>query len=162
MNFITNGKSAEIIANQINKITTNSTSNPKASDDESKNFFIGSKWLNTSSGQEFTCLDATVNAAVWSLTTPDIATQSEAEEGTNNTKTMSPIRVFQSIAKWINNISIGSVGSFINSSITSKDTVQSSLGKLQGQINNKQKTISYGTGTPSGGSDGDIYDQYFD
>lgn len=161
MELITNGKSAETIANQINKIITNSTANPTVTDDETQNFFIGSKWINTETGQEFTCQDATTGAAVWILAVPDIATQSEAETGTDNKKSMSPLRVFQAIAKWISSISIGSIGSFNNSSITSDDTVVSSLGKLQGQINNKQKSITYGTGTPSGGSNGDVYDQYF-
>ena len=162
MEFIKNGKSGEAIANQINKITTNSTTNPTVNDDATNNFFIGSKWLNTSTGQEFTCLDDTSGAAVWSLTTPDIATQTEAETGTNNTKTMSPLRVFQAISKWIKSVSIGSVGTFTNSTITSTDTIQSSLAKLQGQINNKQKTITSGTEMPTGGSDGDIYIQYFE
>ena len=161
MEFITNGKSAEVIANQINKIITNSTANPTATDDESKNFFVGSKWFNTETNQEFTCQDATTGAAVWTLTTPDIATQPEAEAGTNNTKTMSPLRVFQAIAKWITSVAVGSVGTFTNETISSTDTIQSSLGKLQGQINNRQKSITYGTGTPSGGSNGDVYDQYF-
>ena len=75
---------------------------------------------------------------------------------------MSPLRVFQSIAKWITSVAIGSVGAFTNSTISSTDTIEASLGKLQGLINNKQKTITYGTRAPSGGSNGDVYEQYFD
>ena len=161
MEFITNGKSAEIIANQINKIVTNANTDPTVNDDETQNYFIGSKWLNVSTGVEYTCSNAATGAAVWIRVAPEIASQSEAEAGENNTKSSSPLRVFQAIAKWINNISIGSVGDLTNSTITSSDTVKSSLGKLQGQINNKQKTITYGTSAPSGGSDGDVYDQYF-
>lgn len=161
MDFITNGKSAETIANQINKITVNATKDPTATDDSSKNYFIGSKWLNTSTGKEYTCKSAAVGAAVWILNSPEFATQAEAEAGTNSTKSMSPLRVFQAIAKWISSTKIGSVGAFSNSTITANDTVVNSLGKLQGQINAQQAKIQSGTSAPTGGSDGDIYIQYF-
>lgn len=161
MIIIENGKSAEVIANLINKITTSSTSNPTATDDISKNYFVGSKWVNTTTKIEFTCIDNTSGAAIWSIATPDIATQAEAEAGTDNKKVMTPLRVFQAIAKWITTKAIGKVESFTNTKITANDTIPVSLGKLQGQIDNKQKSISRGTGTPSGGSDGDIYIQYF-
>ena len=80
------------------------------------------------------------------------------------------------IKNYINNTMIGdinstisSTASTINATITSNQTanntrftqVEGSITSLEGTINAKQKAITSGTGTPSGGSDGDIYIQYF-
>lgn len=46
-----------------------STSDPTASDDSSNGFQVGSRWWNTSSREEFVCLDASQGAAVWVSTT---------------------------------------------------------------------------------------------
>ena len=40
-------------------------------------------------------------------------------------------------------------------------TINSSISTINTSLNGKQKTISVGTSAPSGGSDGDIYIQYF-
>lgn len=62
------------------------------------------------------------------------ATQLEAETGTENTKVMTALRVFQSIAKWITTTAIGTLGTLSNTTITSSDNVKSALEKLQGQV----------------------------
>lgn len=161
MTIITNGDTGEAIAKRINRIITDSDVDPTVSNDSSQGFFVGSKWLNTVTGIEFICQDDTIDAANWIRMVPEFATQSEAEAGTSTTKSMSPLRVAQAIKNWILNVSIGSLGTFLDSTITTGDTVETSLGKLQGQVNAKQKTIKFGTSAPSGGSNGDVYDQYF-
>ena len=74
----------------------------------------------------------------------DYASQAEAENGTENTKVMTALRVFQAILKWIQTKSLSFIGTFTtsNSAITGSDTVLSALGKAQGQINNKEELIS--------------------
>jgi hypothetical protein len=65
----------------------------------------------------------------------DYATQSNAETGTENTKVMTALRVFQAIAKWITTTAIGTLGTLTNSTITATDSIKSALEKIQGQIN---------------------------
>jgi hypothetical protein len=72
---------------------------PLATDDSGDGYAVGSMWANTSTGSVFVCTDATVNVAVWTeVTDVELASQAEAEAGTNNTKTMTPLRVAQAIA----------------------------------------------------------------
>lgn len=74
----------------------------------------------------------------------DYATQADAETGTENTKVVTSLRVFQSILKWIQTKTLSFFGTFTvtNSTITDTDTVLSAFGKTQGQINNKEALIS--------------------
>lgn len=61
------------------------------------------------------------------------ASQAEAEAGTDNTKVMTALRVFQSIAAWL----LGDLtGLIVNTAISASDTIKQALGKLQGQITN--------------------------
>ncbi len=41
------------------------TSNPGASNDNTQGYVAGARWVNTTTGQFFTCLDASTGAAVW-------------------------------------------------------------------------------------------------
>lgn len=51
------------------------TSDPGATDDESKAFDVGSRWINTSVGKVWFCVDITVSAAVWKdVSTPGAGT----------------------------------------------------------------------------------------
>lgn len=74
----------------------------------------------------------------------DYASQAEAEAGTENTKVMTSLRVFQAILKWIQTKTLSFFGTFTvtNSAITDTDTVLSAFGKAQGQLNNKEALIS--------------------
>lgn len=45
-----------------------STSDPTSSDDQASGFYIGSMWVNTSSGAVFICTSATPSLAVWAGT----------------------------------------------------------------------------------------------
>ena len=74
----------------------------------------------------------------------DYASQAEAENGTENTKVMTALRVFQAILKWIQTKTLTFFGTFTvsNSAITGSDTILSAFGKAQGQINNKEELIS--------------------
>jgi len=74
-------------------------SNPLTTDDSNGGYSVGSLWANTSNGSVFVCLDAAINIAIWTeVTNALLASQAEAEGGTNNTKTMTPLRVAQAIA----------------------------------------------------------------
>lgn len=42
--------------------------NPTATDDRSKGYFVGSKWVNVSSDESFICIDSTISAAIWNKT----------------------------------------------------------------------------------------------
>ncbi|PKP20378.1 MAG: hypothetical protein CVU04_04000 [Bacteroidetes bacterium HGW-Bacteroidetes-20] len=74
----------------------------------------------------------------------DYVSQAEAENGTENTKVMTALRVFQAILKWIQTKTLTFFGTFTvsNSAITGSDTILSAFGKAQGQINNKEELIS--------------------
>ena len=48
----------------------------------------------------------------------------------------------------------------LNTTNSNLATTNNNLSSLQTTVNGKQKTITSGTGTPSGGSNGDIYIQY--
>lgn len=45
------------------------TVNPTVNDDVTLNFGVGSRWINTTTDEEFVCADATDGAAVWTSTT---------------------------------------------------------------------------------------------
>ena len=47
------------------------TVNPTADDDANDGYSVGSRWVNTTSGETWTCTDATVGAAVWAHTSVD-------------------------------------------------------------------------------------------
>lgn len=84
-------------------------------------------------------------SAFISISNPlDLASQSEAESGIENTKAMTALRVFQSIYRWITTKQLSFFGSWTpqNNSIESSDTIPSALAKAQGQLNNKESLIS--------------------
>ena len=66
----------------------------------------------------------------------------------------------------LDNIGEGANKTIVENVLTSTsatNALSAAQGKiLKNLVDGKQKTISYGKGTPSGGSDGDIYLQYFD
>lgn len=74
----------------------------------------------------------------------DYASQAEVETGTENTKVVTSLRVFQAILKWIQTKTLSFFGTFTttNSAITDTDTILSAFGKAQGQLNNKEALIS--------------------
>lgn len=43
------------------------TTNPTVNDDSADGYSVGSRWVNTSTGTSYECVNATVGAAVWSL-----------------------------------------------------------------------------------------------
>lgn len=49
----------------LDKKYTTSATNPTATDDETKDFFIDSIWENTDTDFKYKCTDATTDAAVW-------------------------------------------------------------------------------------------------
>lgn len=51
------------------KINLGATTDPTVSDDSSAGYSIGSRWVNTSTANEFVCLEDGVGAAVWKTTT---------------------------------------------------------------------------------------------
>lgn len=80
------------------------------------------------------------------------------------------------IKNYINNTMIGDINTSITSSantinatISANDTIygnrmtaiEGDITTLQTSVSGKQKTISVGSTTPTGGSNGDIYIQYF-
>lgn len=46
-----------------------SASNPTVNDDRNDNFIVGSRWINTSTLEEYVCVDNTQTSAVWKPTT---------------------------------------------------------------------------------------------
>ena len=49
--------------------TNSTTIDPTASNDSSSGYSVGSRWWNTSTDEEFVCLDASAGLAVWTSTT---------------------------------------------------------------------------------------------
>lgn len=45
------------------------TTDPTTGDDDGDGYEVGSRWVNTTSGEEFVCVDASTGAAVWTSTT---------------------------------------------------------------------------------------------
>ena len=43
------------------------TTDPSASDDDTQDYSVGSRWLNTNASRLWTCLSATTGAAIWAL-----------------------------------------------------------------------------------------------
>jgi len=43
------------------------TTDPAGSDDNTQDYSVGSRWLNTTAGRAWTCLSATTGAAIWAL-----------------------------------------------------------------------------------------------
>jgi len=56
------------LGNLDNTKSNSTTSDPSANDDSSGGYSIGSRWYNTSTKDEFVCLDASVGTAVWKST----------------------------------------------------------------------------------------------
>jgi hypothetical protein len=50
---------------------------PTAANDSTQGYQVGSRWLNTVTGNEYVCTNTTVGAAVWALTTADLTSQTE-------------------------------------------------------------------------------------
>jgi len=71
------------------------------------------------------------NASTWSKLdgedSIEFATQTEAETGTNTTKVMSPLRVFQSIAKWVSDTTVSAL-------TTTAKTIVGSINELSNKI----------------------------
>lgn len=65
----------------------------------------------------------------------------------------------------LDGIATGATNNKIEDNLTSTSTtngLSANQGRiLKSSVDEKQKTITYGTGAPSGGSNGDMYDQYF-
>jgi len=130
---------------------------------------VGNKYIKTSDNKIYTAtttttFDAGVNpeqgviytrlsnnviyrwsgSAYISISNPiDLATQAEAEAGTENSKAMTAMRVFQAILKWIQTKTLSFFGTFTpsNSAISGSDTILSAFAKAQGQINNKENLL---------------------
>jgi len=51
------------------KNKSNASTDPGVDDDASEGYEVGSRWLNTSSGDEFVCFDNSFGSAVWGSTT---------------------------------------------------------------------------------------------
>jgi hypothetical protein len=49
-------------------------SNPSSTDDDSKGFYIGFEWVNTTSKVTYECIDATTSNAVWNISSNDNST----------------------------------------------------------------------------------------
>ena len=49
----------------------NATTNPLVTDDSNAGYSVGSRWINTTTDEEFVCVDASVGAAIWINTTFD-------------------------------------------------------------------------------------------
>jgi hypothetical protein len=60
------GTSWTKLSNTLNNVATSS---PTVNDDSGDGYSIGSRWINTSTDEEWVCTDATVGAAVWVSTT---------------------------------------------------------------------------------------------
>ena len=78
------------------------TVDPTVNNDSAEGYTVGSRWINVTGGTTFICTDDTVGAAVWTSGSivgvfTAIASQVEAETGTDNTKGMTPLRTFQAI-----------------------------------------------------------------
>jgi hypothetical protein len=88
----------------------------------------------------------------------DYATQADAETGTENTKVVTALRVFQAILKWVQTKTLSFIGTFTpsNTAITGSDTILSALGKAQGQINNKEGLISAATAVTTFNTTSDV------
>lgn len=56
-------------ATKLPKSRMNASTDPGVDDDASEGYEAGSRWLNTSTGEEFVCFDSTNGAAVWGSTT---------------------------------------------------------------------------------------------
>lgn len=62
---------------------------PTVNDDAGSGYVVGSRWVDTVSGKEYVCVDATVAAAVWNETTGGGATTSSIVTGTSIEQTTS-------------------------------------------------------------------------
>jgi hypothetical protein len=51
------------------KVNLTAVLSPTVNDDSSASYAVGSRWMNTLTGQEYLCTDASVGAAVWKETT---------------------------------------------------------------------------------------------
>lgn len=60
-------------ANGFQPQSNAAAADPTATDDSSSGYSIGSRWVNTTSDEEFVCCDATATAAVWKSTTSDVS-----------------------------------------------------------------------------------------
>ena len=71
---------------------------PAVTDDESKAFDVGSRWINTVTGVTYECVDNSTGAAVWVVGGAPEASQVEVEAGTvTEPRFMTPQRVKQAI-----------------------------------------------------------------
>lgn len=68
------------------------TAAPTASDDSSKGYQIGSVWIVGSTGTAYTCVDASVGAAVWSAASGLGAQGAPAAKTTSSTLTAADLR----------------------------------------------------------------------
>jgi hypothetical protein len=50
---------------RVFRLVIDDADDPTVSDDETEDYAVGDKWINTASGVEFTCFDASTGAAVW-------------------------------------------------------------------------------------------------
>ena len=76
-----------------------STVDPTVNDDVTQALDVGSRWINTTTGIAWRCVDNTAGAAVWVVDGAPEVTQAEAEAGTvTEPRFYTPQRVAQAIA----------------------------------------------------------------
>ena len=71
------------------KTNYTATTNPTAANDNTQRYAVGSKWINTSTGAYFVCVDASTGAAIWLAPTSTVYAQ-EVVVGTGS-ETQSPV-----------------------------------------------------------------------
>jgi hypothetical protein len=67
------------------------TADPTATDDDGDGYEVGSRWVNTSSGEEFVCVDASTGAAVWTSTTAGGGSGSITVEESDGSPSVNPV-----------------------------------------------------------------------
>jgi len=79
------GDPHEVTKNQVGlsnveniKVKLDAVTAPTVNDDSGDGYSVGSKWCDVTNDKEYTCLDSTVGAAVWTETTASGATDNDA------------------------------------------------------------------------------------
>lgn len=75
---------------------TVASTSPTVDDDITSGYEIGSRWINTTTGKEFVCMSAADGAAVW-IPVPSLASDVDAQSGTDNENYMSALRTWEQI-----------------------------------------------------------------
>lgn len=66
------GENGDVVLNNVPNLKVNlaATTVPAATDDTSKGYAIGSRWINVSTMKEYVCVKSGAGAAIWEITTP--------------------------------------------------------------------------------------------